>query len=513
VWRVVAQFWAQRFKTLAVLDSSGPGALRLLHKSNGAELVALSPDHCSLAALVGEEGLRLDGCEDVLLRLMSEGAAATTEPGASDSGEVSSLGSGRVSRRLTSMAAAIAAALEPVLRVVDLPAVACVGRFFGKFGEAFLEELRREVGASCPRPVEILPADGRVVRLSGAWELARNVTERPGASVSMSSDAVRLISAAAWHVSQTVAARRFMVVTVSSGIGSKIFDRCYPNGVLDDVVYAGEIGHLVVDQTPGAPQCDCGGSGHLGAIASGSGIERQARRLAHSDPSFLQSACALRFGATPGNLNNEEHLVPAARLRDAWALGVVRQCTEPLAQVLSVLQTTPEAFFLIVGYSKHEPDYKRRLEQKAVELGIAHRVRIAGYPGPIGDVWSVIDIHAHASFFDSLPNAILEGMSLRKPAVVTAVGGIPDAVVHGRTGFLVPPGDSSSLAAALLQFLRNPELARACGEAAFRRFDREYQAGLIVRRLERCFLDLVSADARPQPFGHWWRSRLARNQN
>lgn len=162
----------------------------------------------------------------------------------------------------------------------------------------------------------------------------------------------------------------------------------------------------------------------------------------------------------------------------------------------SVLEKAPHAYFLIVGYSKHEPHYRRRLEARAAELGISERVKIVSYPGPIGDVWGLIDIHAHASTFDSLPNAVIEGMSLGKPAVVTAVGGVPDAVEHGRSGLVVPPGDAGAFADALLEFLRRPEFARECGEAALRRYMQQYRADLTARRLERCFLDLLAADAR-----------------
>jgi hypothetical protein len=55
--------------------------------------------------------------------------------------------------------------------------------------------------------------------------------------------------------------------------------------------------------------------------------------------------------------------------------------------------------------------------------------------------WQLIDIHAHAAIIDSLPNAIMEGMSLAKPAVVTGVGGISTMVLDGKTGFVVPPHD------------------------------------------------------------------------
>ena len=101
------------------------------------------------------------------------------------------------------------------------------------------------------------------------------------------------VSAAAWYLSSRTRARRFLVVTVSSGIGSKLFDRDHPAGVIDDPPYAGEIGHVVVDPGDDAPLCGCGGRGHLGAISSGRGTERLARERA----------------AFP-TLTNEEHLAP-----------------------------------------------------------------------------------------------------------------------------------------------------------------------------------------------------------
>ncbi len=143
------------------------------------------------------------------------------------------------------------------------------------------------------------------------------------------------VSAAAWHFSRKLAVGRFMVVTVSSGIGSKIFDRQHPECVFDAAAYAGEIGHLVVDESPCAPKCDCGEMGHLGAIASGRGIERTARsRAEENKAAFELSACARVFQATPATLANEQHLVPAAKAGDEWALTLIRESTRPLARVL-----------------------------------------------------------------------------------------------------------------------------------------------------------------------------------
>jgi glycosyltransferase involved in cell wall biosynthesis len=155
-----------------------------------------------------------------------------------------------------------------------------------------------------------------------------------------------------------------------------------------------------------------------------------------------------------------------------------------------LLEQYPNVILLLAGY-EDSPQFRARLERRAAELGISEKVRLGGYPGPIGDVWNVIDIHVHASLFDSLPNAILEGMSLGKPAVVTSVGGVPDAVIDGETGLVVPPGNPSALASALLRVLREPGFASKLGEGARSRYERLYRPEHMTRKLESCFSKVI----------------------
>jgi len=157
----------------------------------------------------------------------------------------------------------------------------------------------------------------------------------------------------------------------------------------------------------------------------------------------------------------------------------------------NILARYPDAAFLLVGYTLNE-DYREDLKHLAGELGVADRVRLVSYPGPIGDVWQAIDIHAHPSLFDSLPIAITEGMSLGKPAVVTSTGGIPELVEHGRTGLVVPPDDPVALADALLQLLANEKLASQLGEAAKRRYEQRYRPEIMTSALEELFLQMAN---------------------
>lgn len=207
---------------------------------------------------------------------------------------------------------------------------------------------------SFPGPIQgrrnILAAPTLFGKNNTTSDLPLELHTRTGREVHVLND----LSAAAWCLSSRISADRFMVITISSGIGSKIFDRNHRSGVLDSPPYSGEIGHARVDDSPSAPRCDCGGIGHLGAIASGRGIERAARRLAsHHLDHFARSACSLRFHGVPEQLTNEDHIVPAAREGDEWALGVIRECTKPLASVLLsvTLATGLEKIVLIGGFA------------------------------------------------------------------------------------------------------------------------------------------------------------------
>jgi glycosyltransferase involved in cell wall biosynthesis len=160
-----------------------------------------------------------------------------------------------------------------------------------------------------------------------------------------------------------------------------------------------------------------------------------------------------------------------------------------------VLETEPATAFLLCGYAQ-PPQYLEQLRRQAVELGIADRVGIGGYPGPVADVWGAIDVHVHASLLDSSPIAIHESMALGLPAIVTNVGGIGELVRDFQTALVVPPGNVPALVDAMRKVLRNPALARSLGSQAQERFNSHYQAAVMTRALEDLFCDLVRKSGR-----------------
>jgi glycosyltransferase involved in cell wall biosynthesis len=163
-----------------------------------------------------------------------------------------------------------------------------------------------------------------------------------------------------------------------------------------------------------------------------------------------------------------------------------------------VLAQEPDAFFLLSGYPGYDRvglDYLDRIKQMVAARGIGDRVRIISYPGSIGDIWSLVDIHVHPTSLDSSPIALLEGMSLGKPAVTTRVGGIHELVIDGETGIVLPRHDAGLLASAILGLLQNPDEAARLGQNALRRYAAGHTPQIMARRTEDVF-DRVYATPR-----------------
>jgi glycosyltransferase involved in cell wall biosynthesis len=93
---------------------------------------------------------------------------------------------------------------------------------------------------------------------------------------------------------------------------------------------------------------------------------------------------------------------------------------------------------------------------------------------------------------DGLPNVVLEAMSCARPVVASDIGAVSSAVIDGRTGVLVPPGDAAALAGALEFLVDRPEVRHGLGRGARARVERDYELHTCTARFRR-FLETVYA--------------------
>ena len=120
-----------------------------------------------------------------------------------------------------------------------------------------------------------------------------------------------------------------------------------------------------------------------------------------------------------------------------------------------ILAERPDAVAWIVGGGP----LAASAEQAVTAAGLAGRVAFLGLRKDMPDILSASDVVVHSSIREGLPRVVLEALAVGTPLVATAVGGVPDVVVDGVNGLLVPPEDPAALAGAVLATLANPAAA------------------------------------------------------
>jgi glycosyltransferase involved in cell wall biosynthesis len=153
-----------------------------------------------------------------------------------------------------------------------------------------------------------------------------------------------------------------------------------------------------------------------------------------------------------------------------------------------ILSAAANVRLVVVG-AQESAEHGESLRQEAERLGVESKITWIGHRSDVSDFMSALDVCVVASLQENLPQVVLEAMAARVPVVATSVGGIPECVLPGETGALVPPRDSSALAEAIVGLLRDSELRRALGSTGRRRvqehFSPDSQVPLIEAALAR----------------------------
>ncbi|AGP33320.1 glycosyltransferase [Sorangium cellulosum] len=142
----------------------------------------------------------------------------------------------------------------------------------------------------------------------------------------------------------------------------------------------------------------------------------------------------------------------------------------------AVARADPRAALVLVGDGPDEAAVRADVAAR----GLGDRARLLGLRRDGAQLIGALDVLALPSRTEGLPNVVLEAFAYGTPVVASAVGGVPELVLDGETGWLVPPGRPDALARALLDALARPEEAGARATRArarlLSRFTAERQA-------------------------------------
>lgn len=163
-----------------------------------------------------------------------------------------------------------------------------------------------------------------------------------------------------------------------------------------------------------------------------------------------------------------------------------------------VVARHPETRFLIVGgpAAGVGEGYEEKLRRRADRLGLGERVILTGARTDVPEILPELTVSVLPSLTEGLSNSLLEAMAAGKPVVATSVGGNPEIVEDGVTGFLVPANDPAALAAAVGRLVASPGLAAELGRAGRARVAAHFTPERLVVRTTELYQRLLRESRR-----------------
>jgi starch synthase (maltosyl-transferring) len=162
-----------------------------------------------------------------------------------------------------------------------------------------------------------------------------------------------------------------------------------------------------------------------------------------------------------------------------------------LGAASKVAEARPDWHLTLVGDG---PGRKALRSRSEADPTLGSRVHWLGRRDDVPALLKAADLLVLPSLWEGMPNVVLEAMAARLAVVGTAVEGTEDLVIPGQTGWLVPPGDSGELAAALLEAAADPLRLRLFGKAARDRVEASFTPGRVVEAYERLWARILGLE-------------------
>lgn len=136
-------------------------------------------------------------------------------------------------------------------------------------------------------------------------------------------------------------------------------------------------------------------------------------------------------------------------------------------------------------------DERQAIEQTVRELNLEQTVTLAGTRKDVPDLLAAADVFLLSSISEGIPLTVIEAMAARRPVVSTAVGGLPEIIEHGVTGFLSPARDVISLSDSLVSLFRDRQLRERMVELASRRAVEKFSLGSMLDRYRDVYRQVI----------------------
>ena len=179
---------------------------------------------------------------------------------------------------------------------------------------------------------------------------------------------------------------------------------------------------------------------------------------------------------------------------DTFTLGILARVEEYkghvyLAQAAHILKSQGRKFRILVAGTGA---FEARLREIVVEQGVEDEMTLLGFRSDVAGLLSILDVQLNASYgTEATSMALLEGMSLALPSIVSDYGGNPWLVKDGDNGLIFPSRDSEALAGCIARLMDHPEERRQMGCRAREIFQSRFTGEIFAKNVEQVYLDVL----------------------
>ena len=157
-----------------------------------------------------------------------------------------------------------------------------------------------------------------------------------------------------------------------------------------------------------------------------------------------------------------------------------------------ISEKIPDTRFLIVGDGSGDRKYLDEVKELPQKIGLQEKVIFTGFRNDVNEILAAMDIVVHAS---TLPEpfglTIIEAMACGKPIVATNGGGVPEIIIDGVTGVLVPMKDPAALEKGIIEMLTDPEKRKKLGSAGRKRVEEFFTVDTFVKNMSNQYQELA----------------------
>jgi lipopolysaccharide heptosyltransferase II len=200
------------------------------------------------------------------------------------------------------------------------------------------------------------------------------------------------------------------------------------------------------------------------------------------------------------DLEKFKYLSPDKKRGKEFHVGIIGRITPIkghlyfIKAMAKVARVVPSLKIWIVGdASPVHQAYKEQVQVLTRRLGLNHCTEFLGTQKNIPEILSHLDLLVlGTTTHEAFGRVVIEAQAAGVPVVATEVGGVVDIIENNKNGLLVPPGDPTSMAEAIIKIYKDPQLAVNLAEAAIAKVKSQYNVGLMVENTLKVYVDAIN---------------------